>query len=533
MPSPAPEKAAIADHHGATAGSEAWFLGGPEQRSAGEVAVGAWLACSPRGFLLEEKRARELLPAVVEQLLVGAPGAQAVRRDFLAPGCGSQQPPLLLALLRPQGGIVHFLHFWRALAELARVAGATCPVEGLHVELETLRDEVLRRLEGSEPAMATLLPSVRHNPPGLPAPPPPGLPTAAKDAELVRNLSSGLTAPPRPGISFATLLGEVHRAASMSSCPRFWQSVAVALERRRSAPWLDLEELTGMLLTWLKEVAAWERHVQSVRTEEPIVDGHGLPVCLHIYDVTHEQSVRRINRILAHESSPFKIGGIFHVGVQVAGLEWCYGLRDSTTRYGIWCSAPKTHPCHHYRETVELGRTSLSAPEISHVTSQLLEDYPGHDYDLLRRNCCHFADDFCRRLGVAGVPCWVYRLATVGAQVDAMLRAARTIRDQLDQIAPPTCGLEMCPTNSTVSWEGSVDCVRRNRPGATSAPHRSSTASAVRICASREAPPAPPTPTWAWQPQGNREPVSQAQRELAADDMGVFGRPSCLVRTWT
>merc|ERR1719362_585034 len=202
------KEAEIVDHHEATADSKEWFLGGSEQRSAGEVAIGAWLACSPRGFLLEEKRARELLPAVVEQLLVGAPGAQAVRRDFLAPGCGSQQPPLLLALLRPQGGIVHFLHFWRALAELARVAGATCPVEGLHVELETLRDEVLRRLEGADPAVATLLPPVRHNQPGLPAPPPPGVSVA--DVKLVRHLSSGLPAPPPSGIRLATLLGEVH-----------------------------------------------------------------------------------------------------------------------------------------------------------------------------------------------------------------------------------------------------------------------------------------------------------------------------------
>jgi len=526
MPSPAP--AETVDHHEATADSKEWFLGGSEQRSAGEVAIGAWLSCSPRGFLLEEKRARELLPAVVEQLLAGAPGAQAVRRDFLMPRSGSRQPPLLLAMLRPKGGIVHFLYFWRALAELARAAGATCPVEGLHVELETLRDEVLRRLEGADPAMATLLPQARHNPPGMAAPPSPGLPAVAADVKLARQLSFGLPAAP-PGIRLATLLGEVHRAASMSGCPRFWQSAAVALERRRSAPWLDLEELTGMLLTWLREVAAWERHVRSVRAEEPVVDGHGLPVCLHIYDVTHEQSVQRLNRILAHESSPFKIGGIFHVGVQVAGLEWCYGLRDSTTRYGIWCSAPKTHPCHHYRETVECGRTNLSAPAISHVTSQLLEDYPGHDYDLLRRNCCHFADDFCQRLGVAGVPCWVYRLATVGAQVDAMLKAARTIRDQLDQMSPPTCGLEMCPTNSNVSWEGSAEWGRRNRPGAT----RSATSSTIRICAGREAPSSPPTPAWAWHAQRLHNPVSQTQTEPAAGDMGVFGRPSCLISTWT
>ena len=44
--------------------------------------------------------------------------------------------------------------------------------------------------------------------------------------------------------------------------------------------------------------------------------------------------------------------------------------------------------------------------------------YPGGDYDLLRRNCCHFADDFARRLGVGGIPSWIMRLAKIGAGVE-------------------------------------------------------------------------------------------------------------------
>ncbi|CAE7283269.1 unnamed protein product [Symbiodinium sp. CCMP2592] len=49
---------------------------------------------------------------------------------------------------------------------------------------------------------------------------------------------------------------------------------------------------------------------------------------------------------------------------------------------------------------------------------------PTPDYDLLRRNCCHFADDFARRLGVGGIPGWVMRLAKVGAGVEAMIASA-------------------------------------------------------------------------------------------------------------
>merc|ERR1712032_793128 len=129
-----------------------------------------------------------------------------------------------------------------------------------------------------------------------------------------------------------------------------------------------------------------------------------------------------LNKVLAHRNSPLKFGGVFHAGIEVNGLEYGYGATFSESQSGICCVVPMQHPCHRFRQTVLLRSTHLSPEEISELLFQLIEEYPGDDYDLLRRNCCHFADDFARRLGAGGIPRWVHRLARVGAGVDAMMK---------------------------------------------------------------------------------------------------------------
>merc|ERR1719401_1116489 len=125
----------------------------------------------------------------------------------------------------------------------------------------------------------------------------------------------------------------------------------------------------------------------------------GLPVLLHIYDVSQEEGIQRLNGWLAHKDSWVKFGGVFHAGVEVNGLEYSYGYSPCETRPGVSGALPKTHPQHHFRQTVVLRRTQLSAEDVADIISRLIDEYPGHDYNLLRRNCCHFADDFCKRLG--------------------------------------------------------------------------------------------------------------------------------------
>jgi len=55
------------------------------------------------------------------------------------------------------------------------------------------------------------------------------------------------------------------------------------------------------------------------------------------------------------------------------------------------------------------------------VLTDLCEEYRGEEYHMLRRNCCHFADDFAKRLAVGGIPTWVHRLAQLFGNADYLV----------------------------------------------------------------------------------------------------------------
>lgn len=181
---------------------------------------------------------------------------------------------------------------------------------------------------------------------------------------------------------------------------------------------------------------AWEMaaHLDSLALRSSsgnIAPRNGHSVYIHVYDVSQEKSIQKLNKVLAHASSPLKFGGVFHAGVEVNGLEWSFCFQPDSTKYGVECNRPKSHPNHHFRETIKMGPTEYSEQEIATIIADMVEKYPGNDYDLLRRNCCHFADELCQRLGVGCMPSWIYRLADVGAGVAAILEAADSVRHKV------------------------------------------------------------------------------------------------------
>jgi hypothetical protein len=196
-----------------------------------------------------------------------------------------------------------------------------------------------------------------------------------------------------------------------------------------------MEEVTAIVLSWLCDAVAWKHrehpaspaHIVPESPQSPATPSSGpwaagLPVFIHVYDVSTEDSIHKLNKVLAHRYSPIKFGGAFHVGVEVNGLEWSFGYCDQETTSGISCVEPRTHPMHRFRQTLRLRPTRLSAEQIADVLSELIEEYPGSDYDLLRRNCCNFANDFCVRIGAGRIPSWITRLARFGARVDNGMR---------------------------------------------------------------------------------------------------------------
>lgn len=157
----------------------------------------------------------------------------------------------------------------------------------------------------------------------------------------------------------------------------------------------------------------------------------GYVVNLNIYDVSNNLGIQMLNILTAHQSAPFKIGGIFHAAVEIAGQEWTFGFANRGS--GVVCRNPRSDKQHHYRETVRLGRTRLTKKEITTVLQALYREYSGPTYSLLTRNCCHFAEDLCQRLGVGELPPWVHRLHRVG---DSIQKVSSGFEGHLGALCP-------------------------------------------------------------------------------------------------
>lgn len=129
--------------------------------------------------------------------------------------------------------------------------------------------------------------------------------------------------------------------------------------------------------------------------------------------------------MFANRYVPVKFGGLFHVGVEVNGVEWNFGGSITRGVSGVGWHKPKKHPDHQYRESVVLGRAMVAAEKVNEIIDDVFENYTCESYDLLRRNCCHFAEDFVGRLGFDNFPQWVHRLANIGAGLDDVLHIAQ------------------------------------------------------------------------------------------------------------
>ena len=80
-----------------------------------------------------------------------------------------------------------------------------------------------------------------------------------------------------------------------------------------------------------------------------------------------------------------------------------------------------TNELHRHRETIELGWTWLGPTQTGTLIRQLQREWGGDSYDFLRKNCCHFCEEFAARLepGLSSknIPVWLNRLARGGASV--------------------------------------------------------------------------------------------------------------------
>lgn len=82
--------------------------------------------------------------------------------------------------------------------------------------------------------------------------------------------------------------------------------------------------------------------------------------------------------------------------------EWSFGYCEEGS--GVFSCPSGRNPMYTYRECVVLGKTNLSISKVNQLLRELSREWPGESYDLLSKNCNHFCDELCERVGVPKLP---------------------------------------------------------------------------------------------------------------------------------
>ena len=157
-------------------------------------------------------------------------------------------------------------------------------------------------------------------------------------------------------------------------------------------------------------------------------------VLLHVYDVTNAPGGvgdvinTAVSAVNGFTRGLLGVGGVFHGGLEVYAEEWAFGACEVGS--GVYACQPRANPMYKFRETVVLGATALTPEEVKRVVATLAADWGGPTYDLIGRNCCHFAAALAKELGVAEPPGWVNAAAgAADGAARAAAGAARAARD--------------------------------------------------------------------------------------------------------
>jgi hypothetical protein len=134
----------------------------------------------------------------------------------------------------------------------------------------------------------------------------------------------------------------------------------------------------------------------------------GSMVYLNIYHL--DDSWSETNKV----SNRFGLGGAFHAGIEVHGVEWTFGMN------GIYHGEPRSHQVHVYHDSVPLGGTSMSAYEVEALIADMRSAWQGEDYHMFEHNCCNFADALSQEVVGGSIPQWVGRLPQIAAKATAL-----------------------------------------------------------------------------------------------------------------
>lgn len=135
-------------------------------------------------------------------------------------------------------------------------------------------------------------------------------------------------------------------------------------------------------------------------------------VSVSVYHLTSEGA----NSVI---SSWSKLGGLYHVGVEVCGVEWSYGYCDKGS--GVFAVAPTECSLGPLKESAYLGSTNLCVSEIIHILHDMRTVWIGEDYSILNRNCVTFSREFLTLLSpTLKLPKYVTAMVDIGVSVGSI-----------------------------------------------------------------------------------------------------------------
>ena len=131
----------------------------------------------------------------------------------------------------------------------------------------------------------------------------------------------------------------------------------------------------------------------------------GTKVLLNVYDLSPA------NQYL------YAIGcGLHHSGVEILGSEYSFA-----SGAGIFSNTPKTAPNASFREQIVIGTFDGGSYELRQALQSLEDDFQPDSYNLIRKNCNHFANALCWKLLRQTIPSHINRLADLGVCCSCLL----------------------------------------------------------------------------------------------------------------
>ena len=159
--------------------------------------------------------------------------------------------------------------------------------------------------------------------------------------------------------------------------------------------------------------------------------------------------------------------GLYHTGVEIMGTEYTFA-----SGAGIFNATPKYAPGAIFREQIELGIYDGTTIELNKVLDELRNGKFGpNDYNIVERNCNHFANTLCYKLLNKQIPGYINRLADIGMCCSCLL---------------PKSMLKNAPVGDTSTTSGSSSTTSSSflvkaPPGRMIMNDRSSTSSTAKV----------------------------------------------------